>query len=97
MASAIAVLLTVPETKVPHVGKIDIVGVLLSAIGLRTHRVWPIEGQAYGWWTAINDFHQPINLNTGGMSVVPFAFLIGVVLLGLLVAGVAADPQWRAR
>ena len=87
VASAIAVLLTVPETKVPHVGKIDIVGVLLSAIGLGLIVFGLIEGQAYGWWTAINDFQLgPINLNTGGMSVVPFAFLIGVVLLGLLVA-----------
>ncbi|MEI2730218.1 MAG: MFS transporter [Candidatus Nanopelagicales bacterium] len=40
VASAIAVLLTVPETKVPHVGKIDIVGVLALGDRARTHRVW---------------------------------------------------------
>ena len=87
IASAIAVIATIPETKVANVGKIDIVGVLLSAIGLGLIVFGLIEGQAYGWWTAINDFQLgPINLNTGGMSVVPFTFLLGVVLLVLLVA-----------
>lgn len=45
-----------------------------------------IEGQAYGWWRAIADFTLgPITIPQGGMSVVPFALAIGVILLALLV------------
>ena len=86
VASAVAVLLTVPETKVLDVGKIDIVGVLLSSIGLGLIVFGLIEGQAYGWWDAISEFQiGPLSLSDGGLSVVPFAFLLGVVLLLLLI------------
>lgn len=85
--SAILVMRTVPETKVAGVGKIDIVGVLLSAFGLAFIVFGLIEGQQYGWWKAVEDFDfGPLTLNTGGISVVPVAFLLGVLLLVALVA-----------
>ncbi len=86
IAAAIAVLLTVPETRVPNVGKIDIVGVLLSSIGLGLIVFGLIEGQAYGWWIAINDFDfGPLTLPTGSLSIVPLAFFVGALLLLLLI------------
>ena len=86
IASAVAVLLTVPETKVPNVGKIDIGGVLLSSFGLGLLVFGLIEGQQYGWWTAVSTFDfGPLSLNVGGISVVPIAFATGIVLLLLLI------------
>ena len=87
IAAGIAVMLTVPETKVPGVGKIDVVGVLLSSIGLGLIVFGLIEGQQFGWWTAISDFDLgPITLNTGSLSIVPVTFFLGFLLLLLLVA-----------
>jgi len=84
--SAILVMRTVPETKVAGVGKIDIVGVLLSSLGLALIVFGLIEGQQYGWWKAIADFDVgPIGLDTGGISVVPVTFLLGALLLVALV------------
>lgn len=86
IAAGIAVMLTVPETKVANVGNIDIVGVLLSSIGLGLIVFGLIEGQQYGWWTAVSDFDLgPLSLNTGSLSIVPVTFLVGFVLLLLLV------------
>ncbi len=84
--SGIAVLVTIPETKVPTVRGIDLVGVLMSSIGLALIVFGLIEGQQYGWWKAIGDFKfGPIALDTGGASVVPVAFLTGaLLLLGLI-------------
>ncbi len=84
--SVILVMRTVPETKVSGVGKIDIVGVLLSSFGLALIVFGLIEGQQYGWWKAIAGFELgPINLEAGGISVVPVAFLLGALLLIALV------------
>ncbi len=91
--SLIAVIMFIPESKVPNVGGIDVLAVLMSAGGLGLIVFGLIEGQQYGWWKAQADFVVgPISLDTGqnGLSVVPFAFLLGVVLLALLVL-------WEAR
>ncbi|MEI8080459.1 MAG: MFS transporter, partial [Actinomycetes bacterium] len=52
--SAIAVLLTVPETKIKNVRGFDIGGVLLSSVGLALIVYGLIEGQQFGWFTAIS-------------------------------------------
>ncbi len=85
--SLVLVMRTVPETKVSGVGKIDIVGVLLSSAGLGLIVFGLIEGQQYGWWNAIADFDLgPISLDVGGLSIVPITFFLGAALLVLLVA-----------
>lgn len=84
--AGLMVLRTVPENKGPEVRGFDPVGVLLSAAGLALIVYGLIEGQQYGWWTAIASFDLgPIALAAGGLSVVPLALLTGAVLLGLLV------------
>ena len=84
--AAIMVLRTVPENKGPEVRGFDPVGVLLSAVGLALIVYGLIEGQQYGWWTAIASFDLgPLQLAAGGLSVVPIAIITGVVLLVLLV------------
>lgn len=84
--SAILVMKAVPETKVASVGKIDVIGVLLSSFGLAFIVYGLIEGQQYGWWQAIANFELgPITLDTGGISIVPVVFVLGALLLVALV------------
>lgn len=86
IAAGIAVLLTMPESKVAGVLKVDLVGVLLSSSGLALLVFGLIEGQKYGWWTAVTGFKVgPSELPIGGISVVPIAFLLGIILLASLV------------
>lgn len=93
IASGIAVMLTVPETRVPNVRGFDVGGVLLSSIGLALIVFGLIEGQEYGWWTAIADFKiGPFQLDDGNLSIVPVTFAIGALLLILLVFW----ERWRA-
>lgn len=67
IVSVIMVLKLVPETKGVVTGKLDIVGVVLSAVGLGL-LVWGvIEGQQYGWWTAVSDWDVWfLHLDDGG-------------------------------
>ncbi len=89
--AAIMVLRTVPENTGPPVRGFDPVGVVLSALGLGLIVYALIEGQAFGWWSAIADFDAgPVHFGTGGISVVPVTLVLGVVLLGVLV-------WWEAR
>lgn len=84
--AAIMVMRTVPENHGPPVKGFDPVGVLLSATGLGLIVYALIEGQDFGWWTAIADFDLgPIHFPTGGLSVVPVALAVGALLLGALV------------
>ena len=84
--AAIMVLRTVPENFGPKVLGFDPVGVVLSATGLGLIVFGLIEGQDYGWWTAIADFSLgPIHLDTGGISVVPVALGLGILLLAALI------------
>lgn len=85
MVSALLVLTYVPESKVPGVDGLDPVGFALSAIGLGLVVFGLIEAQQYGWWNAIADFKiGPLHLEPPGLSVVPVAIFIGIVLLILL-------------
>ncbi len=84
----------VPESTGPSGRGFDPLGVVLSVSGLGLIVFALIEGQTYGWWTAIDDFDVgPINLETGGLSIIPLALGLGVALLVALVAWQA----WRAR
>lgn len=68
---------------------IDWIGVLLSALGLTSLVFGIIEASAYGWWKA----KMPFVLNisdyvveaSGNISFVPFAILIGILLLAAFV------------
>ena len=84
--SAFLVLRFVPENKGPKVAGLDPVGVFLSASGVGLIIYGLIEGQQFGWWTAIAQFDLgPISIGEGGLSVVPIALVAGCVLLLLLV------------
>ncbi len=68
----------------PAVGKktIDFVGVLLSALGLFSVVFGIIEASSYGWVRAIKPFAVAgWELTLGGLSIVPFAILLGLLLL----------------
>lgn len=61
-------------------------GVFLSSTGLLSVVFGLIESSTYGWWSAKETFvifNQVINL--GGYSIVPFALLIGLILIVLFV------------
>ncbi|MFC4113870.1 MFS transporter [Nonomuraea zeae] len=67
--------LRVPESRDPAAGGRDVPGVLLSVLGTSSLVFGLIEGQRYGWFTA----------GDGGLSPIPFAFLVAVLALSALV------------
>ncbi|MFC5829390.1 MFS transporter [Nonomuraea insulae] len=69
--------LKVPESRDPRPGGRDVPGVLLSVIGPAALVLGLIEGQRYGWITAVDD--------TGGLSPIPIAFAVAVGALTALV------------
>lgn len=75
-----------PESKVETKRGVDLVGVFLSAIGLGLLVFGLIEGQDFGWWTAIAEFDLgPLHLGVGGLSVAVVSMVLGVLLLLALV------------
>jgi EmrB/QacA subfamily drug resistance transporter len=61
---------------------IDYGGVLLSALGLFAVVFGIIEASSYGWLRAIKPFAAGgYELTLGGLSVVPFAILLGLLIL----------------
>ncbi len=84
--AALMALRFVPENKGPKIAGLDPVGVVLSAGGIGLLVYGLIEGQQFGWWTAIAQFDLgPLSIGRGGLSVVPIALVTGCVLLLLLV------------
>ena len=72
-------LLFVGESRDPDARPgFDPPGVVLSTVGFLGVVFGLIEGQTYGWWTAKRDF---LGLSPGGLSVIPFAFAVGVLSL----------------
>jgi len=84
----IGAFLTVPETRAKiTVPGLDVVGLLLSAIGFGALIFALIEGQTIGWWTPIAD----LNLfgiswpATAPISAIPVIAAVGVVALVVFV------------
>ena len=74
VASAIAVLLTVPETKSSR-WQDRHVGVFARRSGPDSSCLGSLRPGVAAWWTAINDFQSAHQPQYRGMSVVPSAFL----------------------
>lgn len=65
---------------------IDFGGILLSAIGLLAVVFGVIESTTYGWWAEKTPFTIfDLTFDLGGISIVPFAILLGIVVLVLFV------------
>ncbi|MFF5259409.1 MFS transporter [Actinomadura viridis] len=94
LALIVGALALVPETRQARAGgrrnalaEIDWPGALLSALGLGALVFGLIEGQTYGWWTAIRPFTVgAFTWPTGAPSPVPVTLGLGVALLAGLVA-----------
>ncbi len=92
-AAGVAVLRLLPESKGPPVRGFDPMGIVLSAGGMALVVFGLIQSQDYGWWTAVEDARLgPFDMQRGGLSVVPLALALGLVLLGALVWW----EHWRA-
>lgn len=64
--------------------ELDIIGVLLSASGLFAFVYGIIESSTYGWWLATQGFSVfGHDFSPAGLSIAPFALLLGVILLVL--------------
>jgi EmrB/QacA subfamily drug resistance transporter len=62
--------------------RIDFGGVLLSALGLLAVVFGIIESSSYGWIHALKPFaFGGWQLDLGGLSIVPFAILLGILIL----------------
>lgn len=69
-----------------HVEKpsLDVVGVLLSSLGLLSFVYGIIEASTYGWWTATKAFSVAgLTPALGGLSVTPVAMGMGMAVLAL--------------
>lgn len=85
------------ESKGGEAGKglsLDVVGIVLAALGLAALVFGLIEGQTYGWWTpkdqfTLGSFAWP----EGGLAITPVMFGLSVVFLGAFVAW----DLWLAR
>jgi hypothetical protein len=61
---------------------LDILGVLLSSLGLFSLVFGVIESSTYGWWKATAPFSEfGLSWQLGGYSVTPIAIAVGLVLL----------------
>lgn len=64
--------------------KLDIVGVILSSLGLTSIIFGIIESSQYGWWVAKQTPHIfGMSFDWLGLSIVPFAIVIGAFFLNL--------------
>jgi len=80
-------VLYVQESKDTHKQKLDISGMLTSALASLFLVFGLIEGATYGWWHQIAG--QPFSVGsytwptTASLSIIPFTFLFGVAFLAL--------------
>jgi EmrB/QacA subfamily drug resistance transporter len=83
----VGALLWVPESKDEHATRgTDVLGVVLSVIGLSAIVFGLIEGQRFGWWESSEDRFSIGSLRWDwGVSPVPVAFVIGLVAMVLFV------------
>lgn len=89
LAVLVGAVLFVPETRSPHdTSGLDVVGLLLSAIGFGLFVFAVIEGPTLGWWSADTVLHLgPINWPAdAAISLVPITLAAALVaLLGFFV------------
>ena len=79
VALAGSIFIVAPK-RVPKL-KLDVYGAILSGLGLFSIVFSFIEGQKYGWFKinqrfSVGSFHLP-----GSISVIPFTFLLGAILI----------------
>ena len=81
--SILLVVRFVPASRTnPAAGGVEPLGVILSALGLALVVYGLIQGQAYGWWLALNDIAiGPFTVGKGDISPVPIALFLGVLVL----------------
>lgn len=87
LAVIVATLVLVAESRDERAERgLDLLGALLSVIGMTGVVFALIEGRTYGWWA----LERPFNLFgldwTAGISPVPVAALVGLVALGVFLA-----------
>ncbi len=61
--------------------KLDVGGAILSGLGLFAIVFGFIEGQKYGWWHINQTFKLGALSLPGSISIIPYAFILGAVLL----------------
>ena len=85
IALVIGTLLLVQESRNPNArGGVDLVGVVLSALGLGLVVFGLIEGQRYGWWTAKEPFSfLGVTFQEGGLSAIVIALALGAGFVAL--------------
>ena len=81
--SILLVVRFVPASRTnPDADGVEPLGVILSALGLALVVYGLIQGQAYGWWLALNDIAiGPFTVGKGDISPVPIALFLGVLVL----------------
>lgn len=61
---------------------LDVLGVILSSLGLLAGVFAIIEGGTYGWWKALSTFNLAGHaLSFGNLSIVPLAIVLSAILL----------------
>ncbi len=89
----VGALLFVAESRDDHPSRgVDLSGIVLSTFGFAAIVFGLIEGQTYGWWHAQRAF---LGLDLGSVSVIPAAFVLGVLALVAFV--VIEQARGRAR
>jgi EmrB/QacA subfamily drug resistance transporter len=80
--AGLLVIRFVPENYGRKAKGYDPLGIVLTALGLALIVFGLIEGQSYGWWIATSDFTLgPVEIASGGLSIVPLAVTLGTALL----------------
>jgi EmrB/QacA subfamily drug resistance transporter len=80
--AGLLVIRFVPENYGRKAKGYDPLGIVLTALGLALIVFGLIEGQSYGWWIATSDFILgPVQIASGGLSIVPLALSLGAALL----------------
>lgn len=64
---------------------LDVLGAVLSVVGLGLLAFGLIEGRNYGWWESSRD-SGPLGISFGALSVVPVALAVALVAIGLFLA-----------
>lgn len=82
LVSLVMMATFVPRSVRERVDGLDPLGIVLSATGLGFLVLGLIDGQQYGWWTALESISLgPLHFDPPGISIAPVAIVFGLVLL----------------